>query len=156
MIPRVYTDTSVFGGCFDKEFEEWSIKLMDEFKIGLKILIVSNITIRELEKAPDHIKNMLDEIPDVFIEYVTLNNESLELSGNYINEGIVKIKHIADAQHIAIATVNRANILVSWNFKHIVNLTKIRLYNSVNLKYGYAQLEIRNPREVLYEKRKGF
>ncbi|MBA5941756.1 MAG: hypothetical protein H0M93_00225, partial [Methanophagales archaeon] len=63
---------------------------------------------------------------------------------------------MVDAQHIAIATVSRVDILVSWNFRHIVNLTKIRLYNSVNLKYGYPLLEIRSPREVCFMKDKKF
>lgn len=55
----------------------------------------------------------------------------------------------ADAQHIAIATVGRVDVLVSWNFKHIVNLGRILGYNSVNLREGYPTIEIRTPREVL-------
>lgn len=46
---------------------------------------------------------------------------------------------------------NKVDILVSWNFKHIVNLNRIRLYNATNLKYGYQILEIRTPREILNE-----
>ena len=57
-----------------------------------------------------------------------------------------------DAQHIALASVVRADVLVSWNFKHIVNLNRIRLYNSVNMKLGYPLIDIRSPREVLNEK----
>jgi hypothetical protein len=60
--------------------------------------------------------------------------------------------YLVDAQHIAMATIKRVDVLVSWNFKHIVNLIRIRLYNSVNLKNGYPLLEIRSPQEVLYEK----
>lgn len=55
----------------------------------------------------------------------------------------------ADAQHIAIATVARVDVLVSWNFKHIVNLQRIYGYNSVNLRQGFPMIEIRTPREVL-------
>jgi len=55
-------------------------------------------------------------------------------------------------KHFAIVTINRVDVLVSWNFRHIVDLSRIRLYNSVNLKYGYPLLEIRSPREVLYER----
>ena len=62
------------------------------------------------------------------------------------------IKHVADAQHIAIASVERVDVLVSWNFQQIVNLNSIRAFNAVNLKLGYPILEIRSPREVLYEK----
>lgn len=55
----------------------------------------------------------------------------------------------SDAQHIAVATINEAGVLVSWNFKHIVNLQRIRTYNQVNERQGYRPLEIRTPREVL-------
>jgi len=61
-------------------------------------------------------------------------------------------RHIADAQHIAIASVERVDVLVSWNFQHIVNLDRIHAFNSVNLKLGYLMLEIRSPREVIHEK----
>jgi len=149
---KVYADTSVFGGCFDAEFEEWSNKLMEEFKSGLKVVVISDLTLRELEEAPPNVRGLVEEIPEEHKEYVILNDEAGELARHYIDDGVVSEKYLVDAQHIAIATVNRVDVLVSWNFRHIVNLTRIRLYNSVNLKNGYPLLEIRNPREVLYER----
>ena len=149
---KVYVDTSVFGGYFDAEFEEWSNKVIEEFKAGLKILIISDLTLKELEEAPANVLNLVEEIPEEHKEYVILNDESRELARHYIEEGVVSEGYLVDAQHIAIATINRVDVLVSWNFRHIVNLTRIRLYNSVNLKYGYLLLEIRSPREVLYER----
>ena len=149
---KVYVDTSVFGGCFDAEFEEWSNKLIEEFKLGLKVLIISDLTFKELEEAPADVKNLVGEIPGEHKEYVILNDEARDLARHYIEESVVSEGYLVDAQHIAIATVNRVDVLVSWNFRHIVNLTKIKLYNSVNLKYGYSLLEIRSPREVLYER----
>ena len=67
----------------------------------------------------------------------------------YLEEGVITKKYFEDALHIAIATIYQVNVLASWNFKHIVNLDKIRLYNAVNLKNGYAMIEIRTPREIL-------
>ena len=64
------------------------------------------------------------------------------------------MKFFEDALHIAIATINKVDVLVSWNFKHIVNINRIRLYNSVNLKSGYSMIDIRSPREILTEKEK--
>ena len=148
---KVYVDTSVFGGCFDAEFEEWSNKLMEEFKLGLKVVVISDLTLKELEDAPPDVRSSVDEIPKEQKEYVILNDEARVLARHYIEEGAVSERYLVDAQHIGIATVNRVDVLVSWNFRHIVNLTRIRLYNSVNLKYGYPLLEIRSPREVLYE-----
>ena len=63
--------------------------------------------------------------------------------------GAIAARMRADALHIAVATVARVDVLVSWNFKHIVNLRRIHAYNAVNLKRGYPLLEIRTPREVL-------
>jgi len=69
-----------------------------------------------------------------------------------VKEGAITKKFHEDALHIAIATINKVDVLVSWNYKHIVNLDRIKKYNSVNMKLGYMILEIRNPREILYEK----
>ena len=142
----------MFGGCFDVEFKEWSNRLLEESKLGSKIAVVSDLTLRELEDAPSSVRNLFEEISGEHKEFVTLNDESRELARHYIREGVIGEESLVDAQHIAIATVSNVDVLVSWNFKHIVNLTKIRLYNATNLKYGYALLEIRNPREVLYGK----
>jgi len=68
-----------------------------------------------------------------------------------LKDGVVAESSISDARHIAIASVERVDVLVSWNFKHIVNINRIHLLNSVNIKLGYPLLEIRSPREVLYE-----
>jgi hypothetical protein len=149
---RVYMDTSVFGGCFDVEFEEWSNRLMEEFKPGLKVAVVSDLMLRELEDAPSNVRDLFEQIPEEHKELVILDDESRDLARHYIEEGFIGEESLVDAQHIAIATINKVDVLVSWNFKHIVNLTKIRLYNAANLKYGYWLLEIRNPREVLYER----
>lgn len=85
------------------------------------------------------------------MEIAKLTEESKKLSEHYLKEKIVTKKSLADTQHIAIASVQQVDLLVSWNFKHIVNFDKIRLYNSVNLKYGYKILEIRNPRDLTDE-----
>jgi hypothetical protein len=149
---RIYIDTSVIGGYFDDEFQEWSTKLFEEMRVGRKIAIISDVTIRELEDAPLNVRELLSTIPDRYKEIVALSDEAKELANHYIKEKIVTIKSLVDTRHIAIASVNKADILVSWNFKHIVNYKLIRLYNSVNLKNGYPVLEIRTPRETIEPK----
>ena len=109
MIKRIYIDTSVFGGYFDKEFEN--------------------------ETKP-------------FFESVELTDETQKLAEKYIMEKVVGKTSRADCQHIALATINKADVLVSWNFKHIVNLERIRGYNSVNFREGYQITEIRTPKEI--------
>jgi len=149
MKQRVYVDTSVIGGCFDKEFEEWSNRLFEDFKLGKRIAVISDITLDELSDAPKRVQNNFNTIPDSFLEIITSDSESRKLADLYLNEGAVSKKFYEDALHIAISTINQVNVLASWNFKHIVNLDRIRLYNSVNLKNGFSILEIRTPREIL-------
>jgi len=153
MIPRVYVDTSVIGGCMDDEFARWSILLFEEFSNGSKIAVVSDLTRREIEAAPPDVRGILSTIPDVYIEDVFLTEEAEELAKNYLKNKVVTPKHLIDAQHIAIASVERVDVLVSWNFKQIVNLERIHAFNSVNVKLGYPLLEIRTPREVIHEKK---
>lgn len=149
---RIYVDTSVFGGCFDSEIEIWSNQLIDLFKIGKYKAVISEVSEFELKFAPKHVRQILLDIPPKNLEVSKLTDEAKQLSEHYLKEKIVTKKSLADTQHIAIASVQQVDLLVSWNFKHIVNYDKIRLYNAVNLKYGYKILEIRNPRDITHEK----
>ena len=148
MKPQLYIDTSVIGGCCDEEFKEWSLRLINEIRRHLKIAVISDLTLRELENAPAEVRNVYESLP---VKFVSLTEEAEKLAGFYIAERVVGPKHLFDAQHIAIATIQRVDVLVSWNFKQIVNLNRIHKFNAVNLKLGYPILEIRSPREVLYE-----
>ncbi len=149
MRPRIYADTSVLGGCEDDEFREPSHRLVEAFKSGESILVLSEIALRELENAPDTVRAVLRRIPETSIEAIFLTPETEELASAYIEDGAIVAAMRADALHIALATMARVDVLVSWNFKHIVNLKRIHAYNAVNLKRGYPLLEIRTPREVL-------
>jgi hypothetical protein len=149
MKQRVYIDTSVIGGCFDEEFEKWSNELLAEISSGHKIAIISDLTYREIELAPKKVQDKLFSIPVDFIEDVMTDNEVDELAGQYIKAEVIGQKFYEDAQHIANATICKVDILVSWNFKYIVNIDKIRKYNAVNLMLGYSPIEIRTPREIL-------
>lgn len=148
---RIYVDTSVIGGCGDEEFKEPSIRLMKKFASGKATFIVSDVMIAELAGAPDQVQAVLRDIPPDNVEYVAMNDEATRLAEEYVRQGALSPRMIADAQHIAVATVAQVDVLVSWNFKHIVNLERIHRYNSVNLREGYALLEIRSPLEVLQD-----
>jgi len=149
MKARIYVDASVVGGCEDDEFSEHSVLLMERFVKGEFVLVVSNLTVQELAAAPDEVRQHLAVVPEAHIETLQLDTEARELAEAYITAGVITARMRADAQHIAIASVARVDVLVSWNFKHIVNLRRIHGYNSVNLRRGYPTLEIRAPREVL-------
>ena len=116
---------------------------------GEKILVLSDLTLRELDLAPDFISDPIHAVPRKFVEYITVSEEAKSLAEKYINEGALGNRSLIDAQHIALATLNRVDVLVSWNFKNIVHFIKVRQFNAVNLKFGYQTLEIRSPREVV-------
>ena len=148
MIERVYIDTSVFGGYFDKEFQKETKPFFDKiFKDKIKILI-SEVLELEIYRAPDFIVDFYESLPYELIEKVELTDEIRSLANRYIEEKVVGKTVKADCQHIALATINKADVLVSWNFKHIVNLERIKGYNSINLREGYQMIEIRTPREI--------
>lgn len=149
--PRIYVDTSVIGGCFDDEFMAYSSQLFEEFMSGKKKAVISDIVLFELDGAPENVKDILNKVAEDNIEYIFLNEESIALANAYLKEGVIAESSLSDARHIALATIERVDVLVSWNFKHIVNLNRIHLLNSVNLKLGYPILEIRSPLEVIYE-----
>ncbi len=146
---RIYVDTSVIGGCFDEEFAEESRALVQLAKNGKIVMILSNITLDEASRAPHHVQKEIDLIPDEYSETLLESFESQSLCNAYLEAGAITQKHIDDAHHVALATVSKADLLVSWNFKHIVHLEKIRMFNAVNLKEGYQPIEIRTPKEVI-------
>jgi hypothetical protein len=150
---RIYTDTSVIGGCLDAEFEEASRQLLDMFKMGEAILVLSDLTLVELQEAPAAVRAVLEEVSEAHREYVELTEEAAVLAQRYIDVGVIGAAKRVDAQYIAVATISRVEVLVSWNFRHIVNLQRIRGYNSVNLRHGYPLLEIRTPQEVIHLKK---
>lgn len=110
--------------------------------------IISNVAEEELSKAPERVKEFVNSIPENRIQRVELTEEAVLLAERYLAEGVVGRSSRADCYHIALATILKADILVSWNFKHIVNLQRINGYNAVNLMNGYKTIEIRNPREI--------
>ncbi|MCA1764143.1 MAG: PIN domain-containing protein [Cryomorphaceae bacterium] len=146
---RIYLDTSVFGGYFDEEFQEFTKPLFDRINNGEITIIFSTILESELELAPAKVRNLIRSIKKANTEFVEETNDAIELAGDYLSEKVVGQTSYSDCLHIALATINQADLLVSWNFKHIVNIQRIRGYNSINIKNGYKPLEIRSPRDLM-------
>jgi hypothetical protein len=143
-ILRVYLDTSVIGGCFDPEFSAWSNRLMDDFENGRFIPVVAT----ELGVAPANVRQEFEGLLRLKPEFLEITEEALTLAGVYAGHGALPPRFRNDLLHIAMATVANVDVLVSWNFKHIVRLEKIRIFNAVNLELGYKALQIHSPREV--------
>ncbi|MBK9248280.1 MAG: PIN domain protein [Ignavibacteria bacterium] len=149
MKQRIYLDTSVFGGYFDAEFELWTKILFDKIIKGEIRMLYSQMTEIELENAPQQVKDLLSKIPEENTEFLLITQDANNLADKYLLENVVGKTSRPDCLHIAIATLNNADLSASWNFKHIVNKTRIRGYNGVNYMLGHKILEIRTPREIL-------
>lgn len=108
--------------------------------------MVSDILELEIYNAPDRIIELYESLKNN--ERVELTEEARQLAELYISENVVGRTSMADCQHIALATIYKADVLASWNFKHIVNLERIRGYNSINFREGYQMTEIRTSKEI--------
>ena len=145
---RIYIDTSVLGGCFDVEFAPWSNGLMRDFRAGRLTPVLSDVTAAEVGSAPEPVRDLHQEILALAGGVLPVTSEVLALVAKYEAKQILVGKFRADMQHIALATIAAVDALVSWNFRHIVRLEKIQLFNAVNVASGYQVLSIRSPREV--------
>ena len=146
---RVYADTSVFGGCFDTEFEEESRAFFREVAAGKFLLLLSETTLRELAEAPVEVRRVLQELSPDDTEFIPHSEAIRELREAYLQAGVVGQAAADDAEHIAAASVAEADLVVSWNFKHMVHFDKILGYQAVNLTQGYKPLRIHSPKEVV-------
>lgn len=149
MKARIYIDTSVIGGYFDDEFEEATKLLFDRIQNNEFDVYFSDVNEAELIPAPQKIKDIVELIPKDCIHNIKMDNHVEDLAQTYIKEKALGKASENDAYHIAISSVHRLDCLISWNFKHIVNFDKIKLFNSINIRLGYPIIDIRSPLEFL-------
>jgi len=145
---RIYADTSVFGGVFDTEFAAPTQRFFSEIDAGRLTLVTSALVEAEIEPAPKTIREFFARYETV-AEIAPITQAMLLLQHQYINSGVVTPKSAEDALHVAIATVTQCNLIVNWNFKHIVHFDKIPKFNAVNTLNGYGQIGIYSPLEVI-------
>jgi predicted nucleic acid-binding protein len=149
MRQRIYIDTSVVGGYYDEEFKEATIQLFERLDKNEVIFVVSDLLDLELINAPQLVREHLLKYSADKFQRVELTNEAVILADTYIDEKVVGSTSLEDCRHIALATIHKVDVLASWNFKHIVNLERIKGYNSVNVRLGYSMLEIRSPKDLV-------
>ena len=147
---RVYVDTSVFGGTQDEEFAEASRRFFLRVRRGEFTVLLSAHTVDELAPAPRQVLQVLQDLPPHCVETVASTAEAEALAQAYIQAGALGEASHLDALHVASATVAGADLILSWNFKHIVCYDRIQLFNGVNVLHGYRTLDIRSPLEMDY------
>jgi predicted nucleic acid-binding protein len=145
---RVYIDTSVFGGAFDPEFREPTELFFHRAAAGRFHLVVSEQVEAEIAPAPDKVKRRYGDVLTQ-AELLPITDPVRVLADAYRERGAVGAKSWPDAIHVALATINKCDGLISWNFKHIVQRNKSVLFNAVNADNGYSQLFIASPKEAV-------
>jgi len=142
---KLYLDTSVIGGYFDEEFKEATRRLWELAEAGEYQFVSSEVTKGEMVDAPEHVRVLFES---TFADLLTITEDARTLALAYLEQEVVTEKYYEDALHVAVATVEGVNLLVSWNFKHLVNIHREEAFNAVNLINGYTQLRIVTPKEL--------
>lgn len=146
---RVYIDTSVFGGCFDKEFSQDSQALFRAISSGTVTALLSATLLRELEEAPERVRALLVQTLGGSCERIDVTPEMIDLRDAYLDAEVVVATYADDALHVAQATIAQADVITSWNFKHLVNPVRIRAFNRVNAARGYGEVVILTPGDIV-------
>jgi len=151
--PKIYLETTLFNFFFADDAPEKkqdTIKLFQEIKNGKYIPYTSDAVLEELEKASqEKFEQMFSLISQYSIVTLQVTEEARRLANIYVKEGIIPEKYPTDALHIALATVNDLDYIISYNFRHIVKLKTITMTESVNIRENYKRIGIFSPTEVI-------
>jgi len=150
---KIYLDTTIISHAVDArnpETQRLTIKFFEETKAGKYEVFISDLVMAEINKADSVTRQkLIEQVKNLDPEGLDLSEEARALAGRYIEQGIIPEKYKDDAQHIAIAVVNEMNMILSWNFEHIVKAKTIREVTAINILMGYKTIEIYSPLEVV-------
>ena len=149
-VPTLYLDSSVLGGYFDEQFQEATRQLWSQMKQGRFRFMASILVADEMEKAPAHVRQLFEETFQRADSIVSYDREMDDLARLYLDRGVVPRQYVEDAGHVAVCAIARFDYLVSWNFKHLVNVRREAGFNAVNLLQGYPSVRIVSPMELIY------
>jgi predicted nucleic acid-binding protein len=152
---KLYLDTSVISHLFADDIPDRmsdTNKLWDDFKIGKYDIFISTVTVEEIQKCSEPKRSrMVEKLGEIDFHVLEETDEINDLAGEYINHGVLTKKNIDDCLHIAGAVVTNCDIIISWNFKHLVNyrtINKVKVVNAVN---HYKEISIISPPMLLEE-----
>ena len=133
------------------QFANDSKRIVEAVRRGRVQAIVTALVHTELKGAPEPVRNVMAALPEDNVTTIELTDDVIDLHEAYLAAGILGPRSANDALHVAAATVARADAIVSWNFRHIVRLDKMKSYNRVNFMMGYGVLTILSPKEVIID-----
>lgn len=144
--PRIYIETSVWNFLFADDAPDKmndTILFFDELRSGDYELYISQMVLKEINRAPEPRKSkLLDKIKEYEPEELDITGEVDSLVLKYMEDGFMPLKAYEDLIHAAVASVNNMDFLVSWNLSHIVKVKNIMGINRVNVVEGYRELKI--------------
>ena len=143
----LYLDASTVGGYYDDEFKEATVKLWKQWQVGACLFRASILVEIELQPAPQRVKTLFAQTFDP-ADLLPLSDEADELAELYMKQKVVPAKYVDDARHVAIAVTHAIPYIVSWNFKHLVNVRREAGFNAVNMLHGYPSIRIVSPLEL--------
>jgi len=145
---KVYPDASVFGGYSDDEFAESTKPFFDAILAGQATALISDTLVDELRFAPDQVRALLRRVMECGCEHLLVRPETVALRNAYLRAGVLAPKWADDALHVAHAVIARADVIVSWNFRHLVNPQRIRGFSGVDVAEGYGPVVIMTPADI--------
>jgi predicted nucleic acid-binding protein len=148
-VPALYIDTSVIGGHHDPEWMDDTRELWRQAEAGQWRLMTSIVAEREVQKAPEKVRDVFASTFGA-ANILDTNDEIEELADAYLAASVVPPKYADDALHVAMATVHGIRLVVSWNFKHLVNVRREDGFNAVNVLRGWPPVRIVSPKEIIY------
>lgn len=146
---KLYIDTSVIGGYHDALWMDDTRLLWQQAGAGQWQLVTSIIAEAEVNNAPPNVRQVFTDTFNA-TNILDTSAEIEELAQAYLQAAVVPPKFADDALHIAMATVHGIRLVVSWNFKHLVNVRREDGFNAVNVLRGWPLVRIVSPKEIIY------
>jgi len=148
---KIYLDTSVPSAYYDESNKNrceitkkwWDEKLFQENEV-----YISEIALMEISRTKNEVlRNKLKTLVKAAQRLVVVEG-TIELAKAYIKQGIIPKDYYDDALHISLAAISGMDVIVSWNFKHMVNLATRRQVRAINILNGYNEIDIVSPEEL--------
>lgn len=145
---KLYVDSTVITGCCSNEYESWSRSLLEDFRSGLYVPVISSLVQAELADANGAVLRHYTDLLQCEPRIIQQNEQAETLADLYVDRKILTRQHFHDALHVALSTLAEVDILVSWNYQNILHINQVRRFIMVNLELGLKPIQIRSPRVV--------
>jgi len=146
---RIYLDTSVISHLDASDTPEKmadTLRLWEQLQSGEYEVVLSSVVFNELNNCDEPKKSILESfLRTIKYDRVESSSDIVALASKFIDFGILKEKNFDDCRHIAAALLSECDIIVSWNFKHIVNAKTIKGVRVISTIEEFKDIMIYSP-----------